>query len=356
MQLPSYDQAAASAQADPLAAFRPLPEHTEPAIRSYLTGFSWPNGLQDSIIRHGGKSAFRFFIIDDSGSMSTNDGKRLIGSGAQAKIISCSRWAELSEAMRFHAGLANAANFPTEFRFLNMAAPLVLGDGSPQSKANYNIVMGLFDASPSGGTPLCRHIREVVEKVRVLAPQLRASGQKASLIIATDGQSSDGDIAAAMKPLEGMPVQVVIRLCTEEDSIVDYWNGIDSQLELEVDVLDDLCSEAEEISKVNGWLTYGEPLHRFRELGLPIKEFDLIDEAKLSAEQMRVVVSFILGGLPGNLPHPDLNWPDFSAHVAAANLRTLSVWDPLTRQPQRWIKMSQLTRDYHSGSGCCVIC
>ena len=59
-------------------------------------------------------------------------------------------------------------------------------------------------------------------------------------VIATDGESTYGNLADAMKPLEELPVWVVIRLCTDEDSVVEYWNNIDSQLELDMDVLDDL--------------------------------------------------------------------------------------------------------------------
>lgn len=77
--------------------------------------------------------------------------------------------------------------------------------------------------------------------------RLRAAGQKACVIIATDGESSDGDIVTAMQPLRGLPVWVVVRLCTDENHIVDYWNNIDSQLEVDMDVLDDLCGEAEEV-------------------------------------------------------------------------------------------------------------
>ena len=48
--------------------------------------------------------------------------------------------------------------------------------------------------------------------------------------IATDGESSDGDIAAAMRPLQALPVWVVIRLCTDDERVVNYWNTIDAQV------------------------------------------------------------------------------------------------------------------------------
>lgn len=119
--------------------------------------------------------------------------------------------------------------------------------------------------------------------------QVRAAGHKVVVIIASDGESSDGNIVQALKPLEHLPVQVVIRLCTDQDNVVNYWNNIDSQLEADIDVLDDITGEAEEVYEHNKWLTYGEPLHRLREFGIELKEFDLLDEAKLSFEQMRVV-------------------------------------------------------------------
>jgi precorrin-6B methylase 1 len=63
-----------------------------------------------------------------------------------------------------------------------------------------------------------------------LEPSLRANQQKVAVIIATDGESSDGDIATAMAPLAQLPVWVVIRLCTNDEKIVNYWNNIDQQL------------------------------------------------------------------------------------------------------------------------------
>ena len=63
-----------------------------------------------------------------------------------------------------------------------------------------------------------------------MEPFLRATNQRVTVTIATDGESSDGDIASAMRPLQSLPVWVVIRLCTDQDSIVDYWNNIDKVL------------------------------------------------------------------------------------------------------------------------------
>jgi hypothetical protein len=47
------------------------------------------------------------------------------------------------------------------------------------------------------------------------------------------------------------------------------------------------------VNSFNSWLTYGEPLHRLREGGVHIKEMDLIDEAKLSFDEMRHICSLM---------------------------------------------------------------
>lgn len=194
--------------------------------------------------------------------------------------------------MKFHAGLAEAICLPTEFRLLNGSTPIILGRGDP-SRAGYQAFTALLDSSPGGLTPLCHHIREVTEQIKLLENQLRANAQRAVIIIATDGESSDGDLMAAMRPLLSLPVFVVVRLCTDETHVCEYWSKIDEQLELEMDVLDDLIGEAGEIAAHNKWLTYGEPLHRLREWGSSLKEMDRLDEEKLSAEQMRAVVAMM---------------------------------------------------------------
>ncbi len=176
---------------------------------------------------------------------------------------------------------------------MNNSAPIMLGVGPSDDGNSYRKLIQLFEGSPGGGTPLCRHIQEVTTKIKQLEPQLRANGHKAVLIINTDGESSDGDLAQAMKPLQGLPVWVVVRLCTDDDKISSYWENIDNQLELNMDVLDDFVGEAKEVYSKNPWLTYGEPLHRLREIGIRCKEIDLLDEVSLSKDQIRLIASLM---------------------------------------------------------------
>lgn len=221
--------------------------------------------------------------------------RNIIGSLFNVRTVACSRWTELGQSVKFHAGFAHAAGAATEFRLLNAAAPMVIGQQSfsGQSEANLAALLTALERGPNGGTPLCHHIREVTAAVATAAPQLRANNQTAVVIIITDGEASDGSMVEAMRPLKDLPAHVVVRICTDDDKVVEYWNNIDSELELQMDILDDFEGEAQEIHNHNPWLVYGEPLHRLREWGITLKEFDLLDEAKLSSEQMRAVIAYL---------------------------------------------------------------
>jgi hypothetical protein len=63
-----------------------------------------------------------------SSSLSLSSGHKLVRLGTgQAKMISCTRWSELSSDVTFLAELANAVGAPTEVRLLNNADPVMVG-------------------------------------------------------------------------------------------------------------------------------------------------------------------------------------------------------------------------------------
>jgi hypothetical protein len=224
----------------------------EAAARQFLFEKGWPLGLQRTLILSLEKIPFRYFICDDSGSMMSQDGNHVIGTGQNTKLVSCSRWTELTDALRFHVTLAKKARAPSEFRLLNKLGPVTIGscdisdvNAMAKERTQVDRLERALEESPDGGTPLCRHIREVIAKITPMAPALRASGQKVALVICTDGEPSDGNIVEAMRPLHDLPVWVVVRLCTDDARIGEYWSNVDKQLELHMDVIDDLVGEAQ---------------------------------------------------------------------------------------------------------------
>jgi hypothetical protein len=54
-------------------------------VRDYMSRNSWPAGVQSALIRGLQITPVRYLICDDSGSMMSCDGKRLVGEGATVK-------------------------------------------------------------------------------------------------------------------------------------------------------------------------------------------------------------------------------------------------------------------------------
>ena len=91
----------------------------EPKGKAYFELNSWPQGLQAALIKTCKKIPIRFFIVDDSGSMTINDGRRVLKAGVNTKVIECTRWAELADSLRSVSEISNALGTITEFRVLN---------------------------------------------------------------------------------------------------------------------------------------------------------------------------------------------------------------------------------------------
>lgn len=158
-----------------------------------------------------------------------------------------------------------------------------------------------------------------------------------SIVISTNGESSDGDLRVPLRELKNLPVKLTLRLCTSEDNIVNYWNSIDKELELNLDVVDDYISEAKEIQSINKWLTYGVQLHRLREFGLVSHEIDKLDELRSDNDSVPDFTS--------------LSNNDIFQLNEKFKFKTIN---PLTYKEEYWIKNNAI-QNMNEG-GCCIIC
>jgi hypothetical protein len=284
-----------------------------------------PRGIKEEFIRAADDFPVRYWVVDNSGSMTTSDGHELITSRVGSKSYEgfnpCSRWKELSSSLNWIGTLAIDITAHTEFHLLNPSngvQEVVLGAyGTPPAIQRQELDR-LVASSPTGRTPICTTIRNIISKIQPQAAELRATGKRAVVVIATDGVSTDGDLAQALRPLEQLPVWVVVRLCTDDDSVVEYWNGIDEEVELDMDVLDDVKGEAVEVNSVNPWMVYGPALHRLREWGSSNKLFDLLDEARFNAQQAQEMVALVFGrDAAADLPAPAFDMRGFIRGVDA---------------------------------------
>ena len=122
------------------------------------------------------------------------------------RLLGCSRWEELKQTIKFQAGLAEAGCFPTEYRLLNSngresEGSFLLGTGE-DGGMGYNKLMEKLEEKPDGETPLCAHLGEIIDEIRKFETFLNKTGKRAVIIIATDGEPSDGDLGVALTALQ----------------------------------------------------------------------------------------------------------------------------------------------------------
>merc|ERR1712151_399455 len=209
-------------------------------------------------------------------------------------------------------------------------------------------------AAPTGVTPLTEHVREVQANVSAMKDHLASTGQKVVIVLATDGLPSDNygssnsrtlnEFKDALRSLQGLPVWVVVRLCTDEDSVVDFYNKLDSQLELSLEVIDDFTGEAEEVYEHNKWLNYSLPLHRIREMGFSHKLFDLLDEQRFTKEELKEFFLLMFGPAKlDGMPDPQIDWKGFLKHIEKiVEKHEQKQWNPVKKTRTPWVDVKKL--------------
>mmetsp|Transcript_3685 Transcript_3685/g.7456 ORF Transcript_3685/g.7456 Transcript_3685/m.7456 type:complete len:283 (+) Transcript_3685:28-876(+) len=215
-----------------------LPEQAWKKLKQ--DGFS--EGLANALVLNKQALAKRIWIVDNSSSMNAKDGHRIISSSPrQITFRDCSRWEEIQETVIYHMQLAETIQAPTEFRLLNRTGDrrtaqrlsIALDHSSFNATTAGNMIRAI---SPHGCTPLTEHIDEIHQEVASLESDLRESGQRVAIVIATDGLPTDfygqnslqtrQRFVNSLRRLEGLPVWLVIRLCTDDDQVVEFYNEL----------------------------------------------------------------------------------------------------------------------------------
>jgi hypothetical protein len=346
---------------------------TDLEIRALVEqGFT--RGLAEAMTKNSAAFPLRIWVVDNSGSMANSDGHRMVETKKKddVKIVSCTRWMEIQETVDYHAQMAALLQAPTVFRLLNDPGKVngpqqfsIAERGEEHLNEDLMIAHKTMGASPGGVTPLAEHVREIQDNIRSMESSLLHDGTKVVVVLATDGLPTDPrgicdartkrEFVDALRLLEGLPVWVVIRLCTDEDDVVDFYNELDSQLELNLEVLDDFQGEAKEVYEHNKYLNYALPLHRTREMGFHNRLFDLLDERKLTKDELRDLFLLLFGDKQfDGVPDPQTDWAGFVEGLSKIVQKEKRQWNPITKKIQPWVDIKQLNKVY-GGSSCSVM-
>jgi hypothetical protein len=326
-------------------------------------------GLVEALWNNKRSMPMAYWVVDNSGSMATPDGHRLIRErNGSCRVAPCSRWRELVDSVEYQAQLAAILQKTTVFRLLNepgiQAGPRQFSvNERGEAFLDEDVAIAcstLQNVSPRGVTPLVKHLQEIRDEIRALEGSLRQSGTQVAVVLATDGIPTDDQgnpseavrrsFVQTLKSLEGLPVWMVVKLCTDEESVVQFWNEIDREVELSIEVLDDYPSEALEVHKLNPWLNYGLPLHRVREIGFFDRTFDLIDERKLYKEELVPFFRVLFGaGALDGIADPEVDWDAFVRRIENLTQAEKTQWNPVTKRREPWINIQRLKREYGRG-------
>lgn len=311
--------------------------------------------------------------------MTISDGRRLKETSSQTdvRVDRCTRWEELQETVQYHAQLAALLEAPTKFILLNnpsgphacLPQEMSIAErGKNWIQADLEAVQSNFSKiSPEGVTPLTTHLHRINQSIQHLQ-------EKIVLVLATDGRPTDSfgysSVAAdrafenALREIQSK-AWVVVRLCTDDNGILDYYQKLDEQMELSLEVLDDYLDEAKEVHELNPWLTYSLALHRCREMGMSChalhRWLDWLDERTMDRREILHILG-ILGiadrpKSPHSLDDPE-EWRKFCSTVdqeqrrlmrqrneeTGSCLQAFSPWNPIQRRLTPWVDVKKLRR------------
>ena len=189
----------------------------------------------------------RVWVLDNSSSMRDAGGKHYACSRTYNAVtkIRCSRWEELRNLARIHGQFAAASGATTTFHLLN---PPSCGKQQIQVSDSTDLsdLREALHSQPEGHTPLTSTIRDITKTIRDNVAELLLNKKKVVVVIASDGLPTDttgkstvssrADFRDALENLQRLPVWIVVRLLTDDATVVRFWNTVDQELEAPIEV------------------------------------------------------------------------------------------------------------------------
>lgn len=250
----------------------------------------------------GDKSQYAMYVIDNSVSMNTYDGKIFLEdkTGKITKLQGVSRWNEaryktmkcaqynIDRGMKSGYYLLNPKNIYASKWEEDIDCIHIDPEKDNMADKLDILEKRILDSSNiRGNTPLGKITQHFKNSLHTFINSENYQHIPVCLNFITDGMpNSSSSFESQLRYLsKNYNIFLVINLCTEDDSIVEYYNDLDKKLGTElsgVDVIDDLESEQLEVIKAgNTFVTYSNAIHICRMAGCYSVVSDLLDEEKL---------------------------------------------------------------------------
>lgn len=330
--------------------------HITPNQLKYLDDQGFPVGMIHSLQVQKECFPVRIWILDNSSLMKVQDAHILRGNCERVDHVT--RWEELKDCVAYHADLAARFSMPSRYGLLNdpKVGPqyLSLMQGGNVQQEMQILMHVMAQTVPNGPTPLTTQLRIVRDFIVSISPQLMTRHQTIPIIIATQGLPTNevgisssqiqNDFVIMLRSFEAFPVCFVVRLCTDDEQAILFYNSLDAQLHLSFDVLDDFYGEALEVYLRNPWLNYSLVLHRYREMGFRVAVLDKLDERALTPYELRDLFHFLFD-VP-ELADPVSDWCSFLKTIEFCMTQERLHWNPILKTPTPWVNLNQLNAIY----------
>ena len=233
-----------------------------PEQHHYLIQQGVPTGMAQALARHQHNPSPSFWMLDNGGAMLVRDAHLVREQHYQHNVPGVTRWEELGDCVAYHADWAARFQWPTRYALLNppqqQQQQQQRGGNLPQywsihQSGNLPLEQQILrrvmqETVPAGPTPLTAQFKILREHLMAMAPQWIAQRQTVTIVVATQGcptnergESSPATVqefVQVLRSLETLPVGgVVLRMCTDDERAFDFYNRLDAQIQLPLDVL-----------------------------------------------------------------------------------------------------------------------